>query len=850
MSNLEGMEDVLKEFLVESYENLDQLDQDFITLEEEPDNLEILAGIFRTIHTIKGTSGFFGFSKLESVAHKGENLLSQLREGKKRLTSEITSALLSMVDAVRTILSQIEVDGSEGDADYTELVDMLIELTERPQGDEAAEAAPPKPATEIEPELEPVKEEAPVEAAPPECDSEEVESTATQAAEEATAESVEAELAPPVELDEAALAKLAEAVKASPEMEAEQMGRMLVKEGLAREEDVEQALAQQAAGDPRHIGEILVDQAEVQPAKVKEKLNEQSQVRARTSSVAETTLRVDVNHLDKLMTLAGELVLIRNQVMQYSDRIQDNTYNAVFQRLNLITTELQEGVMKTRMQPIGNVWNKFPRVIRDLSMNCGKKVHLEMEGKDTELDKTLLEAIKDPLTHIVRNSVDHGIEDPDVRIANGKPAEGVVKLLAYHEGGQVNIEILDDGGGIDADAVRRKAIDRGLVTPEYAERMSDHELVNMVFLPGFSTAKQVTNVSGRGVGMDVVKTNIEKIGGMVDLSSRPGEGTRLKIKIPLTLAIIPALVVRCAGMRFAMPQAALLELVRLEGDQADNIETINGAPVYRLRGKLLPLVFLDKELNLPKQELEEKRTFNIVVLQADDRQFGLVVDEVIDTEEIVVKPLGTTLKNIPTYAGATIMGDGSVALIIDVLGLAQRSRVISDTSAKVRADAHSQMAEASGDTETLLLFRVGHNRMAIALDQVDRLEEFEQSKVEHTGDGDVIQYREKILPLLKPRDILPERRVQVDQPPQDVGDRRHDEQAANEEKARSNMLQVVVYSTEGRSYGIVVDEILDIAEEDITIKRDATRAGVLGVVVVQERITELLDIESVIHMAE
>ncbi len=842
MSNLEGMEDVLKEFLVESYENLDQLDQDFVTLEEAPDNLEILAGIFRTIHTIKGTSGFFGFSKLESVAHKGENLLSLLREGKKRLTAEITSALLSMVDAVRTILGHIEEDGCEGDADYSTLIDHLMELTERPQDDGAAVAAPVAKAEE------PVVAAPTPEAAAAPQPEESVEEEADD--EEEAAEAAE-ELAPPVQLDESAVAALAEAIKAQPELEPDQMGSLLVKEGLAREEDVEKALAQQAEGDPRHIGEILVDQAKVQPAQVKEKLNEQSQVRSRTTtSVADTTLRVDVNHLDKLMTLAGELVLIRNQVMQYSDKIQDNTYNAVFQRLNLITTELQEGVMKTRMQPIGNVWNKFPRVIRDLSMSCGKKVRLEMEGKDTELDKTLLEAIKDPLTHIVRNSVDHGIESPEVRRANGKPEEGVVKLLAYHEGGQVNVEILDDGGGIDAEAVRRKAIDRGLVTPEYAERMSDHELVNMVFLPGFSTAKQVTNVSGRGVGMDVVKTNIEKIGGMVDLSSRAGNGTRLKIKIPLTLAIIPALVVRCAGMRFAMPQAALLELVRLEGEQANNIETINGAPVYRLRGKLLPLVFLDKELNIFQEHGDTKKTLNIVVLQADDRQFGLVVDEVIDTEEIVVKPLGSTLKNIPTFAGATIMGDGSVALIIDVLGLAQRSHVVSDISAKVRADAQAHAAEVADDSETLLLFRVGHNRMAIALDQVDRLEEFEVSKVEHTGDGDVIQYREKILPLLKPSEILPERRGHGEIPPNETGERRQGAVAGNTEKVRGNMLQVVVYSTEGRSYGIVVDEILDIAEENVTIKRDATRAGVLGVIVVQDRITELLDIETVIHMAQ
>ena len=415
------------------------------------------------------------------------------------------------------------------------------------------------------------------------------------------------------------------------------------------------------------------------------------QAEARGSAVSDSTIRVDVGLLDKLMNLVGELVLARNQVLQFTSQSADSAFLATSQRLNLITTELQGSVMKTRMQPIGNVWSKLPRVVRDLAAACGKEVRLEMEGKETELDKTIIEAIKDPLTHIVRNSVDHGIERPETRVERRKPAEGCLKMRAYHEGGQVIIEITDDGGGIDCERVKQKALQRALITPEQAARMSDHEALYLIFLPGFSTAEKVTNVSGRGVGMDVVKTNIERIGGTVDLQSQPGKGTTLKIKIPLTLAIIPALIVTSGGDRFAIPQVSLLELVRLEVEQASQqIEFIHGAPVYRLRGQLLPFAYLNRELRLNDADDDGLKpsveATTIVVLQADGHPFGLVVDEINDTEEIVVKPLGKQLKGVASFAGATIMGDGRVALILDVLGLAQRAGVV----AEVRDRNHSK----------------------------------------------------------------------------------------------------------------------------------------------------------------
>jgi two-component system chemotaxis sensor kinase CheA len=784
MIDLTGMEDILREFLVESYENLDRLDQEFVSLEDNPGDLEVLGSIFRTIHTIKGTSGFFGFSKLEKVTHVGENLLSQLRDGSRQLTPEITTTLLKMVDAVREILRSIESTQSEGDTDYSGLVEVLSALVEG-RGASSAEDVPAV--------------EAPVEA--PEASN----TVAFEAQEELEVE-LEAEEEPP-------------APPAPP------MGKVLVDSGLANEEQIEDALREQAEGDPRHIGEILVEKGGVPSGQVKEALKKQQSSGKPDSSVADSTLRVDVVQLDRLMNLAGELVLVRNQLLQYATRIEDTAFNPILQRLNLITTELQEGVMKTRMQPIGNVWNKFPRVVRDLAHACSKQVRLDMVGKDTELDKTLLEAIKDPLTHIIRNSVDHGVESPADRIAAGKPAEGVIHMRAYHEGGQVNIEIQDDGAGICASAVKQKAIERGLITPEAAERMSDRDLVNLIFMPGFSTAKQVTNVSGRGVGMDVVKTNITRIGGVVDMTSVEGEGTTLKIKIPLTLAIIPALVVKAGEDRFAVPQVSLLELVRLEGEQAKNgIEMLHGAPVYRLRGKLLPLVHLREQLGFAP--IEDSQIINIAVLQAGDRSFGLVVDEITDTEEIVVKPLGSQLKQIRIFSGATIMGDGSVALILDVLGLAQQSRVISVDREQAMADKERHEEDRDKDRQTLLLFRVGGSRMAMPLSEVDRLEEVEAGRIERAGEQEVIQYRGQILPLIRPERHLEERRSV----PRSEGDEQRQD------------VQVVVYSHNGGSFGLVVDAIEDIADESVTVKREATREGVLGVIVVQDKITEMLDV--------
>jgi two-component system, chemotaxis family, sensor kinase CheA len=575
----------------------------------------------------------------------------------------------------------------------------------------------------------------------------------------------------------------------------------------------------------------------------------QDEPEPRSPAVSDSAIRVDVGLLDKLMTLVGELVLARNQIMQFSTSQEDAAFLGTVQRLNLLTTELQANVMKTRMQPIGNIWNKFPRVVRDLAVACGKQVRIDLEGQETELDKTIIEAIRDPLTHMIRNAVDHGIEPPADRMAKGKPAEGRLSIRAFHEGGKVLIEIVDDGRGVDPRRVREKAIQAKLITPEQADRLGERELMNLIFLPGFSTADKVTHFSGRGVGMDVVRTNVERIGGTVEIDSRPGLGATVKMKIPLTLAIIPALTITDGAERYAIPQVSLLELVRLEGPQAHrSVEWIHGAAVHRLRGNLLPLVYLHRELHGGPARAENGVT-NIVVLQADDRQFGLVVDAIHDTEEIVVKPLQKQIKGISAFSGATIMGDGKVALILDVLGLAQRAKVISGVRERSLGEKSSGATDTAGSRKTILLFATRDGgRMAIPLSLVARLEEFPRSTIERAGTRSLVQYRGEILPLIDLSRVLRQlSRSNGASNGRPRSSRRPDSVPA---PSGDDTVSVVVYSDGGRIVGLVVGQILDIVEEALDSKCRAGRPGVLFTAVVQGRVTEFLDIEAIIRSAD
>ena len=731
--------DVLRDYLIESHDNLELLETSLVKLEQSPQDEELLNAIFRTIHTIKGSSGFLGFSNLEAVSHAAENLLSDIRARRIQLDNEINTQLFEAIDFIRKQLVVVEQSGCEGECDRSVLVEKLnqLQIRKQPQHPVAPTLANPKASNEV------------------------AKQTAAQ----------------------------------------ENSGLEVLPKPV-------QAIVKSAKGIDAASGATT------------------SEV-SHSSAAAESTIRVDVALLDKLMTRVGELVLARNQILQFSSNLGDSELQSASQHLNLITTELQEGVMKTRMQPIGNVWGKFPRLVRDLAEICGKSVRIEMEGKETELDKTIIEAIKDPLTHLVRNTVDHGIEKAEVRIANGKPAEGCLYLRAYHEGGQVNIEISDDGGGLNLDRIKAKAIEKGLISAEQAGRLHDREVSQLIFLPGFSTAEKVSTVSGRGVGMDVVKTNIEKIGGTVDLKTTPGHGTSIKIKIPLTLAIIPALIITSNGKRFAIPQVNLLELVRIETANLEaGIEWIQGAPVYRLRGRLLPLVYLREVLKAKAETENTSDCLNIVVLRVDDRQFGLVVDRINDTEEIVVKPMGKQFKGVTVFAGATIMGDGKVALILDVLGLAHSANVISKDRNRSLLEGNGRSKEDNGTQQTLLILGTGSDRrLALPISQVARLEKISIDTVEHTDSLEVVQYRGQILPLVRLASVLG-----IDDP--------------NEPEDR--MLNVVVYTENHSSYGLVVSRIIDIVQTTLDTSRSSQRNGLLGSAIIQDHVTILVDLPAII----
>ncbi len=728
-------EDVIREFLVESHENLARLDQEFVELEKHPKDAALLSSIFRTIHTIKGCCGFLGYSRLERITHEAESILSEMRDGDREFTPSLASLILETVDAVRTLLAWIESTGEEGQDNFEDLTDRLKAVARQKAGDLVAEPQLPVAPSELLP-----------------------------------------------------------AVTQQP--------------AVAQQPAVTQipAVAQQKEESPVAL------KAEAETAK--------------GSAAADANIRVGVELLDKLMDLVGELVLTRNQILQFNTDREDPELNATSQRLNLITSELQEGVMKTRMQPIGTIWNKLPRVVRDISVGLGKQIRLQLQGAETELDRTIIESIKDPLVHLVRNACDHGIERPEVRVRNGKAAAGTLTLRAYHEGGQVIIEIRDDGGGIDVESVRRKAIEKGLFRA--TDSYTDKEVLNYIFHPGFSTAETITNVSGRGVGMDVVKSNVEKIGGIVDVSSRPGEGTTVKLRIPLTLAIIPGLVITSGGERFVIPQVSLLELIRLEGEAKKHVNNIRGTLVYRRRGRLLALANLNQVLGLTDAATgADSDAISIIVLQAEGRQFGLIVEGINDTQEIVVKPLSKQLKGLAEYAGATIMGDGKVALILDVAGIGELSGVLGEAAEFATADA-GKKPEEEAEQQRLLLFRAGSfERLSVLLSLVSRLEEFPLSSIESAGGCPVVQYRDRILPLVALGAIL--------------------EPDKQDRRPLADPSQVVVFTDTDRSVGLIVDQILDIAEEAVTVRQTSQRPGLLGSGVVGGQVADFLDLSYVLR---
>ena len=629
------VDELTKEFLAESLEGLDRMDRCLTDLEQRPHDKDLLGEIFRSVHTIKGTTGFLGFGRLERLAHAGETLLGSLRDARLTVNPELVGGLLQLMDGLREILRLIEKTGKEGSRasdDDSELI-RLMEYLNR-AGDEDGDTA----------------------------------------------------------------------------------------QAARRHEDTWSGPSASSSA----VG---------------------------SSGATEKTLRIDVDVLNRMMNLVGELVLTRNQIIQSNG--DSASFAQLARRLDSVTADLRETVMQARMQPVGHVFGKFPRMVRDLALSCGKSVRIDFSGQETGLDKSLLEAIKDPLTHAVRNAIDHGIEDPRTRALAGKPPEGVVCLRAYQHNGSVVIEVEDDGGGIPTARVLEKALERGLVTPEQAEAMTDREAQQLIFLPGFSTAAKLTHISGRGVGMDVVVANVTKVGGTVEVESHEGRGTLLRLRVPLTLAIVRALVVRSGGQSFCLPQSSLAELVYVPWrEAATKVEWIGEAELFRLRDDLLPMVRLDRMLGLEGEGKHQTHGFYLVVLDVDGCRYGLLVEDLMAPEEIVVKPLSPVLREIGLFSGATVLGSGSLAMILDIAAVGIRAGVRSLTQEVITPEniAASMMGPVAAESSSFLIFEDQWSgermeRLALPLSVVVRIESVALKDVEYAGDRALLQYRGELLPL-------------------------------------------------------------------------------------------------------
>ncbi|WP_243374208.1 hybrid sensor histidine kinase/response regulator [Microvirga solisilvae] len=784
------MDDLLLEFLTETNEHLETVDVEMVRFEQDPNNQAILSNIFRLVHTIKGTCGFLGLPRLEALAHAAETLMGKFRDGMP-VTTPAVSLILTTLDRIKDILGELERHGTEPQGDDNDLIEALDAMS-------SGQGLAPEPVA------------APV---------------APHTVGTLVHQVLERELKP----GEVSLDELERAFQAAPGPDEDKASGTLVFQVLERAlkpgevslDELERAFRDAPGPDapaPAKPAEVSAAPKASTPPKAPKKESETSEQAEGGEGVAGKvqTIRVNVDTLEHLMTMVSELVLTRNQLLEIARRnAEDYGYKVPLQRLSQVTAELQDGVMKTRMQPIGNAWQKLPRVVRDLSNELSKQIDLVMQGADTELDRQVLEVIKDPLTHMVRNSADHGIESPADRRAAGKPEKGTIRLNAYHEGGSITIEISDDGKGLNYNAIRKKAIERGIATDSELERMSDAQIAKFIFHPGFSTAAAITSVSGRGVGMDVVKTNIELIGGTVDIRSETGRGTIFTIKIPLTLAIVAALIVSSKDLRFAIPQVAVSELVRVSPTSEHSIERINGTPILRLRDRLLPIVPLSKVMRLSADE--DVDTGFVVVTQVAQQRFGILVDGVFHTEEIVVKPMSSKLRHIQLFSGNTILGDGAVVLIVDPNGLARMVGSGSQDDQFQTETSLDQAIAAAEELTSLLVFRGGGETLkAVPLSLVTRLEEIEASTIEWASGRPVVQYRGRLMPIVSCDDEL--------------------------EVRRQGMQSLLVFSDGEIAMGLAVAEIVDIVEERLDVELLAERSDLVGTAVVRGRTTEIVNI--------
>jgi two-component system, chemotaxis family, sensor kinase CheA len=753
------MDDLLRDFVVETSESIEVVDNELVRFEQDPNNRAIIAQIFRLVHTIKGTCGFLGLPRLEALTHAAESAIDRFREGAP-VTRDAVTLILATIDRVKLIMAELDRSSTEPAGEDHDLIGALETLTVGLSGAAA-------PSTDF-----------------------------------TTGSLIYQVLERPLRPGEVSLDELERAFRDTAAMEAELSDELLERAGLSERREV----AIDVDHEPARQETSKADGARPDGPES-----------AAEGGARRSTIRVQVDTLEHLMTMVSELVLTRNQLLEISRRGGSDAYKVPLQRLSQVTAELQESVMKTRMQPIGTAWTKLPRLMRDLCSELGKDIDIETHGAETEIDRQLLELIRDPMLHMIRNAADHGIEAPAERLKVGKPVRGQVRVSAAQEGGFIVLSISDDGRGLDLPRIRHKIAALGLASEQEVQRLNDQQVARYIFHPGFSTAQQVTNISGRGVGMDVVRTNIEQIGGSVDVRTTAGQGATIAIKIPLTLAIAAALIVECHGHRFALPQAAVVELVRATGSGDARIEHLSSAPVLRLRERLLPLVQLGDMLKLNGAVgIEDWSKAFIVVCEVGKIRFGIVVDNVLQTEEIVVKPVSTRIRHLSCYSGATILGDGTVIMILDPNGLTQSIATFSEAhNDNLQTEDMSAINQA--DKTALLVFRAGSGApMAVPLATVTRLEEIDVTKVEHANGQPLVQYRGALMKLVT---------------------------CSDETRLRTQGTQpVLVFARRSKPVGIVVDEIIDIIEEELHIKLDSPNPGFLGSAVLRGKATDIIDI--------
>lgn len=783
------MDELLKDFLTESNESIEQLDKDLVLLEQDPSNKDVLSSVFRLMHTLKGTCGFLGLSRLEGLAHATENVLGKMREGQLIASSEIMNIVLESIDQIKEILTKIAETGTEPQGDDSALLDALHHTLE-PQAPATEDAS--AAATAASAEIAPVAPEvvSPAPASEPQSKPEESAGASSY---------VEAALA----------SKVAESGVPTENMPDDQSKKVKSRAAALKKKLRKTKSDKTEEAAPAGSPDITA------AAKATDNAEGTNKAPSKDAVLVDQTIRVNVELLENLMTMVSELVLTRNQLMQLLREQKDSSFNVPLQRLSHITSDLQEGVMKTRMQPIGNAWNKLPRLIRDLAQELNKKIELDMQGAETELDRQILELIKDPLTHMVRNAADHGLETPAVRKAAGKPEVGKVSLKAYHEGGHIFLQITDDGKGLPIKKIKEKILANGLATQTEIDQMNEQTIYSYIFKAGFSTAEKVTNVSGRGVGMDVVATNIEKIGGTIEMKTIEGRGTRFTIKIPLTLAIVSALIVEAGGERFAIPQIGILELVGISYHSEHKIEQINNSKLLRLRNRLIPIVSLTDTLKLPPKEQNSRNSSFVVVAQVGYDVFGILVDRVFENQEIVVKPLSSLLRNLSMFSGNTLLGDGRVVMILDIGGISKSvGKFEENIDNNKTEDTKATITDA--DHLSLLLFKAGDDApKGVPLGLITRIEEFEVEKIEDVNDSLLIQYRDDLIPLMK---------------------------IAEEQKLNTEGLQqALVFNDGGNSMGLLIDEIIDIIDDHLDIKLMGEKEGIVGTAIINNATTEIVN---------